>query len=198
MTDSGENNIRRVSVQRALRVWREERAAVDIDAPQGDIHISAEQFAALAAEGGLADASPELVEHLSLCPACITHWADAVRSAEQVIEEPLPENVVPLFDYGLRKAAATMEAVTARVQESESGLYTLELAPDLGDPDKGLVTLEVKASVSSCMEGCGVTVRDLSGRVVVKGTVRGGYLSGRLNNLTELDLDGGWTVIVDG
>ena len=174
----------------ALELWREEREkGAGAGAPGR--HVPGEALRRLAAPGGLAQARPEDLAHVSLCPRCLAEWAAAVRAGAG---EP---RGAPALDYGLLEAAATRDAVPARRLRTQSGSYVLTLSPNVDDPSRGLVTLEVDPTFAPGLEGRRVKVHaSASGETLLDGVVRSGYLARRCEDLAAVDLSRGWTVVV--
>ena len=175
----------------ALELWREEREKGTVAGAAGG-HVPREALRRLAGPGGLDRARPEDLAHVSQCPRCLAEWAAAVRRAEA--REP---RGAPALDYGLLEAAATRDAPPARRLRTRSGAYVLTLSPNVDDPSRGLVTLEVDPAFAPGLEGRRVKVHaSTSGEVLLDGVVRSGYLARRCEDLAAVDLSRGWTVVV--
>ena len=176
----------------ALELWREEREKdAGAGAPGG--HVPRDALRRLAGPGGLARARPEDLAHVSLCPRCLAEWAAAVRAGA----EARAPRAAPVLDYGLLEAAATQGPVQARRLRTQSGSYVLTFSPNVDDPARGLVTLEVDPAFAPGLEGRRVKVyASASGETLLDGVVRSGYLARRCEDLAAVDLGRGWTVVV--
>ena len=189
----GKTGFPRVALDDALDVWREEWEKDLGEALTGE-HASPEQLARMADFGGLVDAEPGLVDHLSRCPRCLGEWATLVRATTGLDEL----RRAPGLDYGLFEAAATRSVAHSRTLHTVSGTYELTLSPGVSETSRGLVILEVTGASAPELEGHRVTVRArASGEVLVDGIVRRGNLAQRHENLAAIDLSRGWTVVVD-
>lgn len=177
----------------ALELWREEREKGTVAGAAGG-HVPREALRRLAEPEGLDRARPEDLDHLSLCPRCLAEWAAAVRAGAGARE---PRGA-PALDYGLLEAAATRDAPTAsRRLRTRSGAYVLALSPNVDDPSRGLVTLEVDPAFAPGLEGRRVKVyASASGEALLDGVVRSGCLARRCEDLAAVDLGRGWTVVV--
>ena len=186
--EGGRPRFERLTLQEALAIWSEGQ---ETD-PHG--HASPEQLRSMAEPDGLVGADPELVEHLSRCPNCLSEWAAMIRAAPESGEF----RSVPGLDYGLLEAAATGAAVHSRTLRTVSGTYVLTLSPGTNDSSSGLVILKVASTSVPEHEGQRIKVRArASGEVLLDGIVRRGYLARRHENLTAIDLTRGWTVVLD-
>ena len=185
-----------LALEDALDLWREER---EKEADAGG-HAPREALRRLAAPGGLDRARPEDLAHVSLCPQCLAGWAAAVRAgvgagfgARAGAGE---RRGAPVLDYGLLEAAEARGPAPARRLRSRSGSYVLTLSPNVDDPARGLVTLEVDPTFAPGLEGRRVKVHAIaSGEVLLDGAVKSGYLARRCEDLAALDLSRGWTVV---
>ena len=191
--DGGKPRFERLTLQDALEIWSEEWEK-DPHEPQPHGHASPEQLRRMAEPDGLADAEPDLVDHMSRCTRCLVEWAVMVRATSESGES----RSVPGLDYGLFEAAATGGAVHSRTLRTVSGTYVLTLSPGANDSSRGLVILEVASVSAADLEGQRIKVHSrASGEVLLDGIVRRGYLAQRHENLAAIDLSRGWTVVVD-
>lgn len=190
--DGGAARLGPPALDDALELWREEREKGTVAGAAGG-HVPREALRRLAEPGGLDRARPEDLAHVSLCPRCLAEWAAAVRTGAEARE---PRGA-PALDYGLLEAAATRDAPPARRLRTRSGAYVLTLSPNVGDPSRGLVTLEVDPAFAPGLEGRRVKVHaSASGEALLDGVVRSGCLARRCEDLAAMDLGRGWTVVV--
>ena len=182
----------RLILEDALESWREAREK-DADKGHPGEHATRDDLRRMAGPGGLLQASPETVDHVSRCPRCWTEWSAMVRAH---VEAGEPRGA-PTLDYGLLEAAATQDAARARQLRTTSGSYVLTLAPNVDDSSRGLITLEVATTFAPSLEGRRVKVHArASGDTLIEGVVRNGYLARRCEHLAAVDLSRGWTVVV--
>lgn len=191
--ESGRPRFERLTLQDALDIWSEEREKAP-HAHELHPHASPEQLRSMAEPDGMVNAEPELVDHVSRCPSCLSEWAAMIRKASDSGESCS----IPGLDYGLLEAAATGAAIHSRTLRTVSGTYVLTLSPGANDSSSGLVILEVAPVCMPEHEGRRIKVRTrASGEMLLDGIVRRGYLARRHENLAAIDLSRGWTVVVD-
>ena len=177
----------------ALEAWSE-AWEMSSDGASPHEHALSEQRRRMAEPGGLVEADPGLVDHISRCPRCLAEWAAMVRGTAEFDEL----QGAPGLDYGLFEAAATPGAVRSRTLHTSSGTYELTLSPGMKDSSRGLVILDVVSASAAELEGRRIKAHArASGEVLLDGTVRRGYLAQRHENLAAIDLSRGWTVVVD-
>ena len=190
--DGGAARFGPLALDDALELWREEWEKGAVAGAAGG-HVPRQALRRLAETGGLDRARPEDLAHVSLCPRCLAEWAATVR-AEAEARRP---RGAPALDYGLLEAAATRNAPSAQRLHTRSGAYALTLSPDVDEPSRGLVTLEVDPAFAPGLEGRRVKVHAIAlGEALLDGAVRSGYLARRCEDLAAVDLSRGWTVVV--
>ena len=191
--ESARRCFERLTLQDALELWSEEWEK-NPPAPRLREHASPEQLRSMAEPDGMAKAEPELVDHVSRCPSCLSEWAALIRAASGAEES----RSVAGLDYGVLEAAATGAAGYSRTLRTVGGTYVLTLSPGAHDSSSGLVILEVAAPSVAEHEGRRIEVRArASGEVLLDGIVRRGSLARRHENPAAIDLSRGWTVVVD-
>jgi len=188
------------TLEQCLHIWKEgAQAPMETGAgPEG--HIPSDMLFRMAGPGGIETSSDAEVNHLSLCPDCLEKWS-SWRRAMTVLEEiqeigPDDARAFSPVVYGLRQAAASLEAKEAVSIRSSCGRFILGVLPQVDNPDKGLVTIEAAADGEMAVEGRHFTVRDRKGRVVLQGRLRHGRLARTCERLMDLDLSA-WTLLVD-
>ncbi len=161
-------------------------------------HISTKEIYMMAEYRGIEKCRQELVEHLSLCPACLKKWAEwrmAVNTLENLEKDDLSEQE-NLLSYGLLKAAATDGPKGPLSLRSSCGKFTLNLLPQMDDPGKGMITLESTTDGNHDLKERNVTIRDANGLVILDGKFRHGRLARRCDNITDIVLNS-WTIVID-
>ena len=156
-------------------------------------HLPDDELYRLARSGGVPAGTPESVEHLSRCAVCLAAWADwrqAVSTAEEERETEAPD-----LAYGFLKAAAGRTVREPLNLQSACGRFTLHFLPQMGDPEQGMVALEVNVQEQALLEGREIAVRDRHGRTILDGRLHEGRLARRCESLSVFDLTT-WTVIV--
>ena len=190
-SDDTPPRVGRLTLEDALEIRREERETRAGEGPPGE-HPAREELRGIVGSGGLLRASPEMADHISLCPQCLTEWSAAVRAHAEAGE---PRGA-PELDYGLLEAAATHDPVGARELRSTSGSYMLALSPNVDDRSRGLITFKVHEALAPSLEGRCVTV--YTGEALLDGEVTNDYLylERQCEDLAAIDLSRGWTVVV--
>ena len=208
----------RLTLEDALKIWYEEREKRAGEGPPGE-HPTREELRGIVGPGGLLQAPPEMVDHISLCPQCMTEWSAAVRAYAEADESPSAPSLTewsaavrahaeadespsaPELDYGLLEAAATHERELQLQLHSVSGCYVLTLSPYVGDQPRGEITLTVREDLALSLQGRRVTVHTSdSGKALLDGEVTNGNLVRQCEDLAEVAHEvtqsGVWTVVV--
>jgi len=185
---------KKIQLMQALKTWQKTYMDQIDSGKLAVTHLSDEEIYPLAENSGIEQAVPEALEHLSLCPICMEKWA-AWREAISAVENEEP-GADMIMSYGTLelKAAATDKPFEAMTSLSSCGRFTLGLLPQVGDPKKGLVTLDVVTKDEPALENRYVMVRDRGGRVFLRGKIHQGRLARRYDKLEDIDLSK-WTVI---
>ncbi len=182
------------ALQTCLKIWREEYFRPDQDAGKGG-HLSDRILYEMALAGGFKNADSKHSSHLSLCPVCLGRWAQ-LRRAVSDLNEGESYDDEKIVSWGKLEAAATDKSLEALSLKSSCGRFVLGVLPRMGDPDSGMVTLEVISGVGAEMEGRRATVSDNAGRVLLQGAIRQGRLARKIERLPKVDL-AKWTVVVE-
>ena len=175
---------REIRMDEALDIWADH-------APEPEGHIPADRMARYAEPGGLKEAPPYDIRHLSLCPSCLDEFT-LLAGTDEEEEDPETEDSGVTLDYGLLKAAST--AMTRPVElTSGSRRFTLGIYPDKAEPGHALLLFRTR---EQGFDGASVSVRDACGRPVMKAVIHGGKASQTTDCLDSLDLSA-WSVVVD-
>jgi hypothetical protein len=158
-------------------------------------HLSEKTLYQIALSGGIKEADPRDLAHLSLCPLCLNQWANFRKSISD-IEDATDYEEHRLVTWGILEAAATNSPVEAVRLKSACGKFFLGLLPQMNNPENGMITLELESNTASELEGHKATVRDYKGRVLLEGPLCQGRLARRIEKLSNINLNH-WTVIVD-
>ena len=171
-----------------LATWKEHGSNVNAS------HLDEVTLYQLTAEGSLAEADSAALKHLSLCSTCMGEWANwrRARGAAENTEGPLAD--IDL-SFGFLQAAASPELTESISMQSQCGSYRLDILPQEGAPDRGLVVFEA-LSGNERLEDAQVTIHDREGRLLLKGRLREGRLARPLNDPSQFDLST-WTVSID-
>ena len=188
------------TLQPCLQIWKDVYSESRKIEAGGTGHLAEEDLYRMAESGGMDRAGEKALDHLSLCPACLSEWA-AWRRAITALEEletgeADQEGTVPQFTYGMREAAATAGSGEPLSIQSRCGRFVLGILPKVNDPEKGMITLEAVADEDMSVEGKSVMLRDRNGRLLLEGTLHNGRLARLCENLSGIDLTT-WTLMVD-
>jgi len=189
-----------IKLESCLQLWKEIYSDSAKREGEKGGHLSMATLFEMARPSGLEDSAPEAVDHLSLCPLCLEEWASwrrtftAVDALENIAPEEWEHSGV--MACGMREAAATAKPEEAVNIRSSCGRFVFGLLPQLDNPEKGMVTLEVVSDGHMNVEGRYVMVRDRNGLVVLEGRLRYGRLARTCKKLSDIDLTT-WTLVVD-
>jgi hypothetical protein len=158
-------------------------------------HLSEKVLCQMAFSGGVKEADPKDLAHLSLCPECLNEWAKFRQSISD-IEDSAGYEEQRLVTWGMLEAAAADKSVEAVRLTSTCGRFFLGLLPQMDNPENGMITLELKSNTASELEGHKATVIDYKGRVLLEGVLCQGRLARRIEKLSHINLTH-WMVIIE-
>ncbi len=174
------------NLEQRLRDWK---SSFEFEGP----HLPDDVLYRLANAGGIKNADNETARHLSLCPTCLEKWADW-RRAISAAEESTQESHEEFMSYGMLEAAASTGPLQPLNLQSRCGSFCLGVLPSMGNPDKGLLTLEAIGQIAASLEGRRVTIRDRRGTVLIDGHLHEGRVARPCEHLGEIDLST-WTIV---
>ena len=177
-------------IESCLRVWKEDA----LERMRDTAHLPDETLYTMAEKDGINNAAPEALEHLSLCPICMEKWAAWHESISMVEEDEAEADMIMSYGTHELKAAATEKPFEPVTSKSSCGRFNLGLFPQVDNPEKGLVTLDVIKTGDISYENRYVMVRDRNGRIFLKGKIHQNRLARRCENLSDIDLSK-WTVM---
>ena len=159
-------------LQTGLEVWRENLSGGNGTWDGGDRTCFQPSSVSDGAFRGMKDADAEDVSHLSLCPVCMGKWAKLRQAGFRYRRlgkiRGGPRGVLghagSRCDGQARRPLADCGADAAN--------FVLGVLPRMGDPENGMVTLEVVSDAAPEMEGRKATVKDNGGRTILEGTIR--------------------------
>ncbi len=177
----------KITLYRVLKEW------ADNVEPEGD-HIDGARLRVLAQDGGMANALPHEMDHLSLCPVCLERWNQEVQAGRDLQEnQDISGSLASLehcslgagtsMDYCMMQAAASSQP-TAVEMVSASGDFTVSVLPDMEEGKRVLVTLEVAPASLDKYEGKEAEVRDYFGNVLFQRAITGGRAAAILEDVS--------------
>lgn len=178
-----------------LQTWQSVYLKPNRERGEEKVHLSEKVLYQMAISGGINDADPKDSAHLSLCPLCLNQWAKFRQSVSD-IEEAAGYKEQRFVAWGMLEAAATDKPVEAVRLKSACGKFSLGLLPQMGNPENGMITLELESKTASELDGHKATVRDHLGRILLEGALCQGRLARRIEKLSNINLKH-WTVVVD-
>ncbi|MBW2215602.1 MAG: hypothetical protein JRF34_00160 [Deltaproteobacteria bacterium] len=188
-----------ISFHDCLRHWKDVHTPGAENKDAKGVHLSSEDIYRMAEPEGIEKSPRETIEHLSLCPRCLSKWAEWLKAINAVadleVDEGYERNASPQMSYGLLKAAATEGPKDPLSLRSACGRFALNLLPQMDNPEKGMVTLETAGSAEADLEGCRILLRDANGLVILEGKLRHGRLARLCENISGIDLNT-WTIVV--
>lgn len=178
-----------------LQTWQSVFLNANREGSEEKVHLSENILYQMALPGGIIETDPEHLTHLSTCPLCLNRWAE-FRKCISDIEDAVDYKENRFVTWGILEAAATDKPAEALRLKSSCGKFILGLLPQMGNPENGMITLELESNTALEMEGHKATVRDRNGRILLEGALCQGRLARRIEKLSNLNLTH-WTVIVD-
>jgi hypothetical protein len=178
-----------------LQTWQSVYLKPSPEGGEEKVHLSEKVLYQMALSSGINDADPKDSAHLSLCPLCLNQWAEFRKSISD-IEDAANYKEQRFVAWGMLEAAAGDKPVEAVRLKSSCGRFYLGLLPQMGNPENGMITLELESKTASELEGHKVTVRDNQGRILLEGALCQGRLARRIEKLPNINLKH-WTVVVD-
>jgi hypothetical protein len=162
---------------------------------EDNVHLSEKALYQMALSGGIKTADPKDVAHLSLCPLCLNQWANFRKSISD-IEDAMGYEEQRFVSWGMLEAAATDKPIEAVRLKSACGKFFLGLLPQVGNPESGMITLELESKTALELEGHRAVVRDHEGRILLEGAICQGRLARRIEKLSSINFTH-WTVVID-
>lgn len=181
--------------EKCLQTWQSVYLKPNREGAEENIHLSIQVLYQMALSGGIKNADPKDSAHLSICPLCLNLWA-RFRKCISDIEDAAEYEEQRYVSWGMLEAAASDKSIEAMRLKSSCGKFFLGLLPQVGNPEKGMVTLELDSKTASELEGRKATVRDHGGRILLEGAISQGRLARRIERLSDINLSH-WTVILD-
>jgi hypothetical protein len=178
-----------------LHIWHSRYLKPNYDNSLKKEHLSEKVLYQMALSGGIKEADSQHLAHLSFCPLCLNQWAEFRKSISDM-EEAINYEEKLFFTWGMMEAAATDKPMEAVKLKSSCGKFFLGLLPQMGNPENGMITLELESKTASELEGHKATVRDHNGRILLEGSLCQGRLARRIEKLSSINLIH-WTVIFD-
>lgn len=178
-----------------LQTWKLAYLEPNREDADENLHLSDKVLYQMAIPGGIKQADPKDSTHLAMCPVCLNQWANFRKSISD-IEDAAGYEEQRLATWGMLEAAATGKSGEALRLKSTCGRFLLGLLPQMGNPEKGMITLELDSETALEMEGHKATIRDFQGRILLEGVLTQGRLARRIENLSDINLTR-WTVIVE-
>ncbi len=177
---------RKISLKHAFNTW--ERHHIEKDS-----HISLERFYELSLDGGIKQAKPEDIHHLSLCPVCLEVWEAMTSSETSEKADDYDETEEIDMAIGFLEAAAT-DVATPLYIKSSCSRFMLGIFPEVDNSLKGMVVIETIPEQKKFYEGGMVIVKDANGQNILKARIKNGRAAGKAENLEVFDLSK-WTVV---
>lgn len=159
------------------------------------IHLTENLLYRMALSNGLQESDPKDLEHLAMCPICLNQWARFRKSLSDIEDSDAYEEQRTV-SWGMLEAASSSKSIEPLRIKSSCGQFFLGLLPQVGDTEKGMITLELESQAALGLEGHKATVRDHKGRIILQGAICQGRIARKIENLSEVNLTR-WTVTVD-
>lgn len=177
-------------LKKYIHIWHEQSTAAPVD----DAHLSPEKIYQLAVPGEILSAPQKELNHLSVCASCMSDWAFWSRVHTEDPGETA-DDMPSTITGGMLKAAASPGEREALKLKSACGRFLLGVFPEMGTPDRGLITLEAIADAYGIYNGKTVGVRDAKNRIVLSGVMENNRIARRCENFQDIDLSS-WTLVI--
>lgn len=174
-----------------INIWHEEHTAVPLDKE----HLSPERIYELAIAGEILTAPSKELKHLSVCASCMSDWAFWSRVHNEDYGE-LADDMPSTISGGMLKAAASPGEREALKLKSACGRFLLGVLPEMGTPDRGLITLEATADADGIYNGKTAWVRDAKNRDILSGVIENNRIARRCDSFQDIDLSS-WTLVIE-
>jgi len=189
------NMTKDTALEICLQTWQSVFLNPNREGDEEKVHLSQKVLYQMALSGGVKETDHKDLAHLSICPLCLNQWAE-FRKCISDIEDLVGYEEHRFVAWGMLEAAATDKPVEAVRLKSSCGKFFLGLLPQMGNPENGMITLELESDSASELEGHKATVRDHKGRILLEGALCQGRLARKIEKLSNINLTH-WTVIVD-
>ena len=171
-----------------LHLWKDHFSA-DVEGQSSETqHLDEGKLRQMVEPGGISEASPEDLDHLSTCPVCLEEWSllCTLPSGEKKRDslEPLP------ISYGIFEDDVTGQSGNL-ILKSTCKTFTLSIHPAQNDSNHGIISLKVS---DPALDNIIIQVRDRNGLIITEGKVEKGELLTDVSLLNSFDLTI-WTVL---
>lgn len=185
-----------ISLKLSLQQWYLIKLERDRNNARKEYHLSEKKLYAMALSGAMGEDDLKHWRHLSLCPLCLNRWARFCRAISD-IEDAKSYEEKRVVSWGMLEAAAASNSSVEPLRiKSSCGQFFLGIFPQVGNPQQGMITLEVESDAICQFEGHTATVRDYMGRKLLEGSICQGRVARKIEKLSEINLTR-WTVTVD-
>ena len=177
-----------IDLKSYLHLWKEHFSA-DVEGQSAQTqHLDEAKLKKMVEAGGINNADPVDIEHLSTCPACLEEWS---RLCAQSSEGETNDSVAPLsIFYGTIEDDVTGQCATSTLT-SGCGRFTLTIKSSQQNQKLSLTLI----AAESDLEGHSIQVRAKEGQLLLDGQVQDGQLTTEITDLNGVDMSI-WTVIV--
>ncbi|RKY26794.1 MAG: hypothetical protein DRP61_05410 [Candidatus Omnitrophota bacterium] len=143
-------------------------------------HISIDELYDFLNQNVSLERRAEIMEHLIRCSVCSKKLKELMEAEEKA----------NAMDVVFLKAAATFKPEWPIRVQTEGGKYIVTISPHEEEPERGLITVEVDRYWTRQIEGRPIVVRDGNKRELLRGTVINGKVAGKLDKLSDIELNG--------
>jgi hypothetical protein len=161
----------KISLKTALSIWREQAHLLE----RSDKHILPSEMYEILVNVQSGKSQIPFFSHLNRCSQC----SRQLKEMMEAIEEG------EAWDFTLLKAAASKEDQWSGEVSTSGGKYSITLRRSRSDSQRGVITVQVEKPYREDLEGKSVLVKDVHGRVLLRGMIFDGEVS---QAITDIDI----------
>lgn len=162
---------KKVSLMDAISTWREQ---ADLQV-HSDKHFAPSEMYELLIHFPSGEVGISFFKHVNRCSRCSRQLKEMMEAIEDGAA----------WDFTLLKAAASKEGQWSGEVSTSGGKYSITLRRSRSDSKRGVITVQVGKPYREALEGKSVLVRDVRGRVLLRGMIFDGEVS---QTITDIDI----------
>jgi len=171
-----------------LHLWKDHFSADVVGQSAGTQHLDSEKLRKMVAAGGINNADPADIEHLSTCPDCIEEWSRLC--AQNAEGEPQSNTASMPISYGVFDVDVTGQSENLTLVSS-CKKFTLTIGSS--QDESNLKTISLKVS-DPYLEDSIIQIRDRNGIIIAEGKIDKGEITANYSSLPAFDLTV-WTLL---
>lgn len=178
---------RSIEIKKALEIWAD-------NCFEKLPHLSMEKLYQLSLPGGMQNVDKSDIEHLSLCPICLSNWETCASMHDISADEYEKDQEDVVLGWGFLEAASD-GFVKPLYMKSSCKRFMLGIFPEINNLKRGMAVIEVLSDKDENLEGMIVSVQDAAENKIISGKIKLKRTATKIKDLTLLDLSK-WTVVL--